>query len=320
MSQHEGVPSSWLHCETDGLARDFVGYGNYRLRSSLDWPIENGVAVTFVINFEEGAELNFLLDGDCKGETVMVERPQRVFGHRNYCAESHFEFGTRVGYWRVIEAFERYGYKATFSCCGRAVDFSQWLVQDAYQRGHEIAAHGYKWVAHDTMSLEEETKAIDAAVESIKVAIGKPPLGWHTKSRRSPHTCRLLHERGFLYSDDAYNDDTPYFIYVDEEKTSTHLILPYHFDTNDMHFQDTDRFFTGDSFAKYVCDSFDWLCRRESTLPRMMTIALHLRVIGRPGRMCGLDTILKHLHASGKAWVVPRETIAKYWIEKTSQP
>eukprot|EP01127_Copromyxa_protea_P018119 TRINITY_DN562_c0_g1_i3.p1 TRINITY_DN562_c0_g1~~TRINITY_DN562_c0_g1_i3.p1 ORF type:complete len:598 (+),score=88.61 TRINITY_DN562_c0_g1_i3:564-2357(+) len=295
--------------------RDLVGYGNPRNLPKFSWPEKKKIAVSFVLNFEEGSELS-VGDGDEQNENVHEVTEEQGDETRDYCVESHFEYGTRVGYWRVIEAFDRYGVKMTVSSCGRAVERSPWIVQDAASRGHEIAAHGYRWSAHAGMSEEEEIRAIDLCSSAIEDAIGKKPVGWHTRSKRSNNTRRLLMERGFLYSDDAYNDDTPYYVDING---NLHLILPYAFDTNDMQFQNTTRFNTARSFSEYVCDSFDWLVNHENFIPRMMTIGLHLRIIGRPGRMPALYSILEHITKSGKAWIVPREEIAKHWINMTAE-
>jgi peptidoglycan/xylan/chitin deacetylase (PgdA/CDA1 family) len=287
--------------------RDFIGYGN---RPPLvRWPGDARVAVSFVLNFEEGAEFS-VGEGDRHNESV-YEVIDRQAGP-DPCIESHFEYGTRVAYWRIVELAARYGVPMTVSACGRAVERSPWLVQDAAGRGHEIAAHGYRWQTHAGMSIEEERRAIQGTVSAISRAVGRAPAGWHTRSVRTANTRRLLVESGFLYDSDAYNDDTPYFV---EVQGARHLVLPYAFDTNDMQFQHTQRFDTGASFATYVCDGFDWLRREGERIPRMLSIGLHLRMIGRPARMGALERIFEHLARSGGAWIATREQIARYWIE-----
>ena len=287
--------------------RDFIGYGN-RL-PDVRWPGGATVAVSFVVNFEEGAEFA-LSEGDPRNESVyeVVDR-QTV---PDPCIESHFEYGTRVGYWRIVELADAHRAPLTISACGRAVERSPWLVQDAAKRGHEIAAHGYRWETHAGMPIDDERRNIVATVDAIRSAVGKPPVGWHTRSVRTANTRRLLAENGFLYDSDAYNDDTPYV--VDVEGTR-HVVLPYAFDTNDMQFQHTQRFDTGAAFATYVCDAFDWLAREGSRMPRMLSIGLHLRMIGRPGRMGALERMLDHFAARGGAWITTREAIARHWIE-----
>jgi len=287
--------------------RDFLGYGNQPPR--VQWPGGARVAVSFVLNFEEGAEFS-VGEGDARNEAV-YEVIDRQAG-ADPCIESHFEYGTRVGYWRIVELAGRFGAALTVSACGRAVERSPWLVQDAVARGHEIAAHGWRWETHAGMPVEAERQAIAATVEAIRRVAGRPPAGWHTRSVRTAHTRALLVEHGFLYDSDAYNDDTPYF--VDVEGTR-HLVLPYAFDTNDMQFQHTQRFDTGAAFAAYVCDAYDWLWREGEHRPRMLSIGLHLRMIGRPGRIGALERILEHLARRGGAWTATREQIARHWIE-----
>ncbi len=292
--------------------RDFLGYGNQL--PAVRWPGDARVAVSFVLNVEEGAEFA-IGDGDARNEAVYEVIDQQA--GFDPCIESHFEYGTRVGYWRIAELAERHAAAFTLSVCGRAVDRSPWLVQDAAARGHEIAAHGYRWETHAGMPIDTERQAIEATVEAIRRATGRVPVGWHTRSVRTANTRALLVKQGFLYDSDAYNDDTPYF--VDVEGTS-HLVLPYAFDTNDMQFQHTQRFDTGASFTEYVCDAYDWLWREGERMPRMLSIGLHLRMIGRAGRIGGLERILEHLARRGGGWIATREQIARHWIEHAPSP
>lgn len=287
-------------------SRDLKGYGNRF--PDIRWPQQQRVAVSFVVNFEEGGEFS-VTDGDDHNEAVYeVTDRQRV---ADACIDSHFEYGTRVGYWRIAELFERFAVPFTLSACGRAVERSPWLARDAVQRGHEVSAHGYRWEKHLEMDEATERTSIEAAVKAIHDATGTPPVGWHTRSSPSANTRRLLAENGFLYDSDAYNDDTPYFVAVNSKR---HLVLPYAFDTNDMHFQHTDRFGTGRDFSQYVCDAFDWLEREGEHKPRMLSIGLHLRMIARAGRMGALERILQHITQRQTAWITTRREIAKYWI------
>jgi peptidoglycan/xylan/chitin deacetylase (PgdA/CDA1 family) len=287
-------------------SRDLRGYGQQC--PAVRWPGNASVAVSFVLNFEEGAEFS-MADGDEQNEAVYeaIDRQSVV----DLCIDSHFEYGTRVGYWRIAELFERFNAPFTLSACGRAVERSPWLAQDAVQRGHEVSAHGYRWEKHLHLSEAEERARIIATVSAIREATGAPPVGWHTRSSPSPNTRRLLVEQGFLYDSDAYNDDTPYFVAVQDQR---HLVLPYAFDTNDMHFQHSDRFSTGDQFARYVCDAYNWLEREGATRPRMLSIGLHLRMISRPGRIGALEAILAHLSQRGTAWIATRAQIARCWV------
>ncbi|MBL0917890.1 MAG: polysaccharide deacetylase family protein [Hydrogenophaga sp.] len=290
-------------------ARDLFGYGPGW--PDIAWPDRRRVAVSFVVNFEEGGEFS-MNDGDPVNEGV-YEVTDRLDVPDN-CIDSHFEFGTRVGWWRLARLFAAHGAHFTLSACGRAVERTPWLAQHAHAQGHEVSAHGWRWQSGARLDESSERDAIARTVRAIEQATGQRPVGWHTRSASSPNTRRLLMQAGFLYDSDAYNDDTPYFVNVAGQR---HLVLPYAFDTNDMHFQQTHRFATGRDFATYVCDAFDWLAREGETQPRMLSIGLHLRMIGRAGRMGAIDTILQHLQRSGHAWIATREQIARWWLSQS---
>jgi peptidoglycan/xylan/chitin deacetylase (PgdA/CDA1 family) len=286
--------------------RDFVGYGQHL--PDVRWPGEARVAVSFVVNFEEGAEFS-MTDGDDHNEAVYeVIDPQTV---PDRCIDSHFEYGTRVAYWRVAELFARHGGRYTLSACGRAVERSPWLAQHAASQGHEVSGHGWRWEKGIHLSPVQEREAIVRTRDAITAATGRAPVGWHTRSNATAQTRRLLAEHGFVYDSDAYNDDTPYVLDVDGHR---HVVLPYAFDSNDMQFQNTQRFGTGQAFADYVCAAYDWLWREGESRPRMLSVGLHLRMIGRPGRIGALERILLHIENKGGAWLATREQIARHWL------
>lgn len=288
--------------------RDLLGYGGKA--PDPRWPDGARVAVSLVVNFEEGAEFA-ISEGDPENETV-YEVDQRLVGQPDPCIESHFEYGTRAGWWRVMEVLDRAGAKATVSACGQAVERLPELARDAIRRGHEVSAHGWRWESHAGLAEDDERERIARTVAAITAATGQRPVGWHTRSATSPNTRRLLvEEGGFLYDSDAYNDDLPYFIRVAGQR---HLVLPYAFDTNDMHFQQTQRFKSAADFAGYVIEAFDWLHREGGTAPKMMSIGLHLRMIGRPGRIGALERILGHIQDKGGAWIARRGDIARHWL------
>jgi allantoinase len=286
--------------------RDFVGYGGRRVDPR--WPGKARVAVSFVLNFEEGAEFT-VSEGDAVNEST-YEVDHQLQGP-DPCIESHFEYGTRSGWWRVMDLLDAHEAKITVSCCGRAVERSPHLAQDAARRGHEVSAHGWRWQSHAGMDEATERSVIRQTISAIARATGQRPVGWHTRSASSLNTRRLLvEEGGFLYDSDAYNDDLPYPVSIAGRR---HLVIPYAFDTNDMHFQHTGRF-RGADFADYVIDAYDWLVREGETAPKMMSIGLHLRMIGRPGRIGALDRILKHIASSEAAWIATRAEIARHWL------
>ena len=294
--------------------RDFLGYGG-RVPDA-QWPRRARVAVSVVVNVEEGAELS-LSAGDERNESV-YEVADEVTGVPDACMETHFEYGTRAGYWRIMDVLERFGVTATLSACGRALEVSPWLAVDAVRRGHEISAHGYRWERHAHMTEDDERAVIARTVTAITAAAGARPVGWHTRSTPSPHTRRLLVEDGFLYDSDAYSDDLPFFVDVGGR---AHVVIPYSFDTNDMHFhQGRQRFVTAGDFAEYVIDAFDTLWREGGTAPKMLSIGLHLRMIGRPGRIRGLERVLEHMRDKGATWFARRDAIARHWIARFGPP
>jgi peptidoglycan/xylan/chitin deacetylase (PgdA/CDA1 family) len=295
-------------------ARDLRGYGNRY--PDVRWPGDARVAVSVVLNIEEGAELA-VSAGDERNETVH-EAVQKVEGAPDLCMESHFEYGSRSGYWRITELADALGVPLTLNACGRALEAAPWIGQDAAQRGYEICCHGWRWEPHAGMDEATERALIARAVETIRRVHGKPPVGWHTKSSASVNTRRLLVEHGgFLYDSDAYNDDAPFYVEVGGRP---HLVLPYAFDTNDMRFFDGYAFVRAADFAGYVADAFDWLHAEGAQRPRMLSIGLHTRIIGRPGRIGGLAEVLRHLRQKGGAWFARREDVARHWLEHAPPP
>jgi len=285
--------------------RDLAGYRGKP--PNPRWPNGARVALSLVVNFEEGSEFS-VSEGDPVNEAI-YEVVHRLEGP-DPCIDSHFEYGTRAAWWRIMDLFDAHGVNVTVSACGRAVERSPELARDAVARGHEVSAHGWRWESHAGMDEATEKLAIARTVAAIARATGQRPVGWHTRSATSANTRRLLvEEGGFLYDSDAYNDDLPYDVQVGGKR---HLVLPYAFDTNDMQFYNASRF-RGADFADYVIDAFDWLAREGETAPKMMSIGLHLRMIGRPGRIGALDRILAHATKSATAWIASRAAIARHW-------
>lgn len=294
------------------MSRDLIGYG--ATPPVVRWPGDARVAVSIVLNFEEGAE-HSVAEGDDRNEAV-YEVIDRLDGIPDPCLQSHFDYGTRAGWWRIMDTLARFDAVCTVSACGRAVERSPMLAADAVRRGHEVSAHGWRWESHARMQESEERLAIARTVSAIAAATGIAPVGWHTRSAPSANTRRLLIEHGgFLYDSDDYGDDLPR---VDASAGSRHVVLPYAFDTNDMQFQHTHRFVRADDFAGYVIDAFDWLWREGAHTPKMMSIGLHLRMLGRPARMWALERILEHLRQRGGAWVARRDEIARHWLDSVS--
>ena len=240
--------------------RDLKGYG--RTPPNPEWPGGARVAVSFVINFEEGAEMS-LSAGDGFSEKV-YEVTDEVTGVADLCMETHFAYGTKAAWWRIADSLERLGVPATVSACGRAAELSPWLIEDAVKRGHEISCHGWRWEKHAHLKEDEEREKIARTHKVLSEIAGSPVVGWHTRSTPSPNTRRLLVEHGgFLYDSDDYSDDLPFHVDVSGKK---HLVIPYAFDTNDMHYhQGFHRFVTARDFAEYTTDAFDTLWAEGAT-------------------------------------------------------
>ncbi len=294
--------------------RDFRGYGD--TPPDVRWPGDARLAVSLVVNVEEGAELSLGM-GDEANEFI-YEAVERVEGVRDLCMESHYEYGPRVGWPRIRAALRRHGARATLNACGRALAYSPWLAREAVADGHEVSAHGWRWERHATMTEAQERATIVATVAAITAAAGAPPVGWHTRSATSPATRRLLVEHGgFLYDSNAYNDDTPYAVAVAGQ---AHVVLPYAFDTNDMRFANGGGFVHGDDFARYCIAAFDRLYAEGAAAPRMLSIGLHLRIIGRPARIGGLERFLEYAASHPGVWFARRDEIAHAWRAGTGLP
>ncbi|GAA5232416.1 polysaccharide deacetylase family protein [Verticiella sediminum] len=290
------------------MQRDFLGYGE--AQPDMRWPGGAGLAVSFVLNVEEGAEFA-LSAGDERNEGCH-EVNHEVLGAPDLCMESHFEYGARVGYGRITRLLADAGVALTLNACGRALEATPWIAQDAARRGFEICCHGWRWESHAGLAEAEERERIARAVGAITRLSGRAPVGWHTKSSASVNTRRLLKEHGgFLYDSDAYNDDLPYYVQVDGEPR---LVLPYAFDTNDMNFFDSHAFAKGSDFAEYCGDAFDWLLAESRQAPRMMSIGLHTRIIGRAGRIGGLRDLVARIVGAEGVWLATREQIARHWL------
>jgi peptidoglycan/xylan/chitin deacetylase (PgdA/CDA1 family) len=296
-------------------SRDLLGYAGKW--PDPQWPEGARVAVSFVVNFEEGSEAT-VAHGDKHNEAV-YEVTDQVVGAPDRCIESHYEYGTKAGFWRVMECLDGYGVKCTVSACGLAVELSPDLIRHAAARGHEISAHGWRWEKHVLMAENDERKVIARTVAAITAIAGERPVGWHTRSTPSINTRRLLvEEGGFLYDSDDYSDDLPFFTDVHGRR---HLVLPYAFDTNDMNFwHGFHRFVTGNDFAEYCNDAFDTLWTEGERAPKMMSIGLHLRMIGRPGRIAGLEKVIQHMRSRGAVWFARRRDIAEHWVRRFAGP
>lgn len=278
--------------------------------ASPPWPGNARLAVSFVVNVEEGAELS-IADGDERNEPTYEIREEVPDGP-DFCMETHFAYGPRRGYARIADAFDRFGVSATFSTCARAAERLPWLIRDAVARGHEISAHGWRWERHAGMDPAHEAQIIARTHATLERIAGVAPVGWHTRSAPSGQTRALLLDHGgFLYDSDAYDDDMPRLL-----PGHRHVIVPYAFDTNDMRFAPGGGFVQAEDFSRYCISAVDWLLREGRTAPRMLSIGLHLRIIGRPARMPGLEAVLAHVARTPGIWTARRRDIAAHWLSE----
>jgi allantoinase len=286
--------------------RDLIGYG----QSPPDprWPGGARLALSFVLNYEEGAE-NTPLEGDPASEAFLHEvvgAPPTI-GRRNLNTESVFEYGSRAGFWRVHRLFTKHGLPLTVYAVGQALERNPGNARAMVEAGWEVASHGWRWIDYMEMPEEEERAHIRRAIEAIESTTGSPPVGWYT-GRISGNTRRLVAEAGdFLYQSDSYADELPYWV---EESGRPVLIVPYTLDVNDFKFMLYNGFVTADDFFRYARDSLDQL-REEGG--RMMSVGLHCRAIGRPGRARGLDRFLAYVREHDDVWVATRADIARHW-------
>ncbi|MDY0870621.1 allantoinase PuuE [Dongia rigui] len=292
--------------------RDLVGYG--REPPYADWPGGARIAVQFVLNYEEGGE-NCLLHGDPASEAFLSEivAAQPVPGARHISMESIYEYGSRVGAWRVLDLFRRHQLPLTIFAVGMAAERHPAIIRAMYDAGHEICSHGYRWINYQSVDEATERDHLQRAIEAIRAATGERPLGWYT-GRTGPNTHRLVAaEGGFLYNADDYSDDLPFWSTL---HGPPQLIVPYTLDANDMRFASPQGFNSGDQFFSYLRDSFDVLYAEGATTPRMMSIGLHGRIVGRPGRLRSLQRFIEHVMSHDKVWVCRRIDIARHWRER----
>ena len=290
--------------------RNLIGYGSRPPHPR--WPNEAHIAVSLVLNYEEGAEA-CVLHGDAHSESVLTDlgAVEPLPGARNLNVESNFEYGSRVGFWEIMRLLKSMNAPATVFAVGMALERNPEVAAEIARSGFEVACHGERWIDYQFVPEDVERTHVLRNIETITRLIGRRPVGWYC-GRPGPNTRRLVVQTGgFLYDSDAYNDDLPYWTEVSGRR---HLIVPYSFDTNDSRLQRGGDFNTGEEFFSYCRDAFDWLYRMGADgRPRMMSIGLHGRIIGRPGRIGALARLIEHIQSHERVWLCNRAAIAQHW-------
>ncbi|MCX7161280.1 MAG: allantoinase PuuE [Proteobacteria bacterium] len=292
--------------------RDLVGYG--ATPPDPKWPGRARIALQFVLNYEEGGE-NSVLHGDAASETFLSEivGAQAFVGQRHMSMESLYEYGSRVGVWRMLKLFRHYNIPLTIFAVAMAMERNPAVVEAFMQAGHEIANHGLRWINYQDVPLKVEREHMQRAIEIQKRLTGERPFGWYT-GRTSPNTRRLVVEDGgFEYDADDYSDDLPWY---DTRYGKPQLVVPYTLDANDMRFLAVQGFNSGEQFYAYLKDSFDALYAEGRDTPRMMSVGLHCRIAGKPGRIFALERFLRYVSKKPGVWFARRIDIARHWAKR----
>ncbi len=296
--------------------RDMIGYGPNPPRAQ--WPGDARIALQFVLNYEEGGESN-VLHGDAGSEQFLSEIiAAPSYPDRHMSMESIYEYGSRAGVWRLLREFESRGLPLTVFAVAMALQRHPELAAEMARLKHEIACHGLRWIHYQDIDEAVEREHMQQALDIITQLTGSRPLGWYT-GRDSPNTRRLVVEQGgLLYDSDYYGDDLPLWMQVKSSagEDKTHLVIPYTLDVNDMRFATAQGFNSGEQFFHYLRDSFDVLYTEGAQTPKMMSVGLHCRLVGRPGRFRALQRFLDYVQAYDQVWICRRIDIARHWIDR----
>ncbi|KAI1859445.1 hypothetical protein JX265_010448 [Neoarthrinium moseri] len=305
--------------------RDHVGFG--RESHNPRWPNGAKIAVSFVLNYEEGSERS-VSNGDAQSENRLWEQSEKPaqIGERALNSESDYDYGSRVGVWRLLRIFEHHGFPITAYSIGQALERNPQVAEALAQNGHEVASHGYRWVTYQGMTPELEKQYVVRQLESLKMTTGKYPVGWYYGAI-SPYSKAIIHEVyeemgiPLLYESDSYSDDVPFWVDVPSEDESPHpkgmLMIPYSYDCNDVKFHSASGFSTGRDFTEYLKAAFDVLYEEGlEGMPKMMTIGLHCRISGKPGRSGAVKEFVKYIAAKPGVWVTTRQRIAEHFRQE----
>ncbi|QEZ46019.1 allantoinase PuuE [Cupriavidus oxalaticus] len=304
---------------TENYPRDLIGYGARPPHAR--WPGGARIAVQFVLNYEEGGE-NCVLHGDAASEQFLSEIVgAAAYPDRHMSMEGIYEYGSRAGVWRILREFEQRGLPLTIFGVSMALQRHPELTRAFVELGHEIACHGWRWIHYQNMDEATEREHMRIGMQIIKELTGELPLGWYT-GRDSPNTRRLVVEHGgLLYDSDYYGDDLPFWTEVEVTggERKPHLVVPYTLDSNDMRFATPQGFNTGEQFFQYLKDAFDVLYEEGDPAgqdsPKMLSIGMHCRLLGRPGRFRALQRFLDYVQGHSKVWICRRVDIARHWAE-----
>jgi putative urate catabolism protein len=294
---------------TEPYPRDLVGYGAHPPHPQ--WPEGARLALSIVLNYEEGGEA-CVLHGDPASEAYLHEVPglAPLVGERNLTVESIYEYGARAGFWRILRLFRERDLTLTVYAVGMALERNPAAGRAMVDAGFEVASHGWRWIDYQHVPEDEERAHLKLAIAAIERATGSRPVGWYT-GRNSPQTRRLVvEEGGFLYDSDSYADDLPYWVEVSGQP---HLVIPYTLDNNDMKFAINNGFNHGEEFFQYLRDAFAFLYQEGAARPKMMSVGLHCRLVGRPGRAAALARFLDYARSHERVWITTRAEIARHW-------
>ena len=291
------------------MERNYIGYGGNPPR--VEWPNGARIALNIVLNYEEGAELG-ALETDTKremwGEVPWAVKPE----DRDLVIEAMYEYGSRAGVWRIMRILDKYDMTCSVNAAALALEQNPEVTQALVKHGYDMVGHGYRWMPTYPLTEEEERENIRRARGSIEKTTGQRVIGWITRPPYNLATLRILSEEGLLYDSSVWNDDLPYFRQIGDKRM---LLVPYSMDQNDSRFW-KNQMFTANHFFEYMRDAFDILYEEGETHPKMMSLGIHCRICGRPGRAPGLDRFLAHVRKFPKVWIAQRNAIARFWLEK----
>ena len=293
--------------------RNMTGYGSGSIHPQ--WPNKSRIALQFVLNYEEGGE-NCILHGDQASEAFLSEivGAKPYDGVRHMSMESLYEYGSRSGVWRILRLFREFEIPITVFAVAIAIARNQELADYLVDESYDICAHGLRWIDYQFIDEKTEREHMKNCISLLTDFLGKRPLGWYT-GRNSPNTRKLvIEEGGFLYDSDSYDDDLPYWVEGKSEK-ERHLVIPYTLDANDMRFATPQGFNSGDQFYNYLKDSFDALYLEGEVNPKMMSVGMHARILGRPGRIMAMRKFLAYVRTFDDVWFCTRKQIADHWQE-----